>query len=54
MNNDRTSVFVAVAPWSFERRTVEPLLEEGSWVTLASGVAAGEPVVISGGILLND
>src|SRR5262249_49175640 len=23
MNNDRTSVFVATAPWTFERRTVE-------------------------------
>ena len=27
MNNDRTSVFVATAPWTFERRTVVPLLE---------------------------
>jgi cobalt-zinc-cadmium efflux system membrane fusion protein len=54
MNNDRTSVFVAVAPWTFERRNVEPLLEESSQVTIASGVKPGEQVVVKGGILLND
>ncbi|GAC1452119.1 MAG: efflux RND transporter periplasmic adaptor subunit [Steroidobacteraceae bacterium] len=54
MNNDRTSVFVAVAPWTFERRTVEPLFEESSRVTIAAGVRPGEQVVVKGGILLND
>jgi membrane fusion protein, heavy metal efflux system len=54
MNNDRTSVFVAVAPWTFERRSVEPLLEESSQVTITSGVKPGEQVVVKGGILLND
>jgi cobalt-zinc-cadmium efflux system membrane fusion protein len=54
MNNDRTSVFVATAPWTFERRTVETTLDEGSSVAIRSGVAAGEQVVVKGGILLND
>ena len=54
MNNDRTSVFVATAPWTFERRIVDPQLEEGSSVAIGSGVAAGEQVVVQGGILLND
>jgi cobalt-zinc-cadmium efflux system membrane fusion protein len=54
MNNDRTSVFVATEPWVFERRTVEPQLEEGSSVAIRSGVEAGEQVVVRGGILLND
>jgi cobalt-zinc-cadmium efflux system membrane fusion protein len=54
MNNDRTSVFVATAPWTFERRAVEPLLEESSSVAIASGVQPGEQVVVKGGILLND
>jgi len=54
MNNDRTSVFVATAPWTFERRTVATALEEGSTVTISSGVSAGEQVVVKGGILLND
>jgi cobalt-zinc-cadmium efflux system membrane fusion protein len=54
MNNDRTSVFVATAPWTFERRTVDPQLEQGSSVAIRSGVEAGEQVVVKGGILLND
>jgi len=54
MNNDRTSVFVATAPWTFERRIVETTLEEGPNVAIRSGVAAGENVVVKGGILLND
>ena len=54
MNNDRTSVFVAVAPWTFERRVVEPDLEEGTSVAIRSGVNAGDQVVVKGGILLND
>ncbi len=54
INNDRTSVFVATAPWTFERRSVEALMEEGSSVTIRSGVEAGESVVVKGGILLND
>jgi len=54
MNNDRTSVFVATAPWTFERRTVEPLLEESTEVAIAAGVQPGEQVVVQGGILLND
>jgi membrane fusion protein, heavy metal efflux system len=54
MNNDRTSVFVAIAPWTFMRRTVVPRLEEGTAVTIDSGVEPGESVVVRGGILLND
>jgi membrane fusion protein, heavy metal efflux system len=54
MNNDRTSVFVATAPWTFERRRVDPELEEGTSVAIRSGLAAGEQVVVAGGILLND
>jgi cobalt-zinc-cadmium efflux system membrane fusion protein len=54
MNNDRTSVFVAVAPWTFERRSVDPELEEGTSVAIRSGINAGDQVVVKGGILLND
>jgi membrane fusion protein, heavy metal efflux system len=54
MNNDRTSVFIATAPWTFERRNVEAQLEEGSSVAIRSGVNAGEQVLVKGGILLND
>jgi cobalt-zinc-cadmium efflux system membrane fusion protein len=54
MNNDRTSVFVATAPWTFERRTVDPDLEEGNTVAINSGLQPGDQVVVKGGILLND
>lgn len=54
MNNDRTSVFVATAPWTFERRTVDPQLEVGPNVVIRSGLMPGENVVVKGGILLND
>lgn len=54
MNNDRTSVFVATAPWTFTRRVVELRLGEGATAVILSGVAAGEQVVVEGGILLND
>ena len=54
MNNDRTSVFVATAPWTFERRSVDPQLEEGPSVAIRSGIQAGDQVVVKGGILLND
>jgi len=54
INNDRTTVFVAVAPWTFERRTVETEMEEGSTVAIRAGLSAGEQVVVKGGILLND
>jgi len=54
MNNDRTTVFVATAPWTFERRTVDAALEESTSVAIRFGVTAGEQVVVKGAILLND
>ncbi len=54
MNNDRTTVFVATAPWTFERRPIAAQLQEGATVALDSGVTPGEQVVVKGGILLND
>lgn len=54
INNDRTTVFVAAAPWTFERRVVDAQLEEGTSVAIRSGIEAGEQVVVKGGILLND
>jgi membrane fusion protein, heavy metal efflux system len=54
MNNDRTSVFVATAPWTFERRIVDTDLRDGSTVAIRSGLTAGDQVVVKGGILLND
>ena len=54
MNNDSTSVFIEVAPWAFERRNVEISHQEGEDAVIKSGVNAGERVVVSGGVRLND
>jgi cobalt-zinc-cadmium efflux system membrane fusion protein len=54
MNNDRTSVFVEVSPWVFERRNVTVDLEEGPNAAIESGLRPGERVAMKGGILLND
>jgi len=54
MNNDSTTVFVEVAPWTFTRRAVETGMEDGEQVSIVSGLRAGERVVVRGGVLLND
>jgi len=54
MNNDSVTVFVEVAPWTFQRRSVELGLDEGSDARIVKGLAAGERVVVAGGVLIND
>jgi cobalt-zinc-cadmium efflux system membrane fusion protein len=54
MNNDSTTVFVEVAPWTFVRRTVELGHEDEDSVRIVSGLAAGDRIVVRGGVLLND
>jgi cobalt-zinc-cadmium efflux system membrane fusion protein len=54
MNNDSTSVFVEVDPWTFVRRAVELGSEDGGLVRVRSGLETGERVVVRGGVLLND
>ncbi|MDR3454571.1 MAG: efflux RND transporter periplasmic adaptor subunit [Rhodoferax sp.] len=54
MNNDSTTVFVEVAPWTFMRRVVELGREDGDNVRILSGLAAGDRIVVRGGVLLND
>ena len=54
MNNDDTTVFVEVSPWTFVRRPVQLGSEENGRVRIQNGLKAGERVVTSGGVLLND
>jgi cobalt-zinc-cadmium efflux system membrane fusion protein len=54
INNDAVTVFVEVAPWIFERRSVRTEAETGDSVVVTSGVEGGDKVVIRGGVLLND
>lgn len=54
MNNDSTTVLVEVAPWTFERRTVQLGDDEGTGTRVLAGLRAGDRVVVKGGVLLND
>lgn len=54
MNNDSITVFVEVAPWTFERRTVELSYDETAGARVVKGLKAGDRVVAKGGVLLND
>ncbi|MBD8882365.1 efflux RND transporter periplasmic adaptor subunit [Rhodanobacter sp. 7MK24] len=54
MNNDSTTVFVEVAPWTFERRAVELSYDENDGARVLKGLKAGDRVVVAGGVLLND
>ncbi|GAA08617.1 heavy metal/cation efflux pump CzcB/HlyD [Acetobacter tropicalis NBRC 101654] len=54
MNNDRVTVFVEVAPWTFQRRVVTISYDEGEDTEVLSGLKVGERIVTRGGVLLND
>jgi membrane fusion protein, heavy metal efflux system len=54
MTNDKTSVFVELEEWVFERRDVEIDYEEGAIVATKSGLRPGERVVVKGAVRLND
>jgi cobalt-zinc-cadmium efflux system membrane fusion protein len=54
MNNDSTTVFVEVAPWTFVRRTIELGYEEGNNTLIREGLNPGDRLIVKGGVLLND
>ena len=54
LRDERSQVYVETAPWTFEARTVDIGFQQGDEVVLRSGVAAGERVVVKGGVLLGD
>ncbi len=54
MTNDRTSVFVEVESWAFERRNVEIGYQEGTEAAIRSGLSPGDRVVVKGAVRLND
>jgi len=54
MNNDSTTVFVEVSPWTFQRRTVDLSYDETAGARVLKGLKAGDRVVVKGGVLLND
>jgi len=54
MNNDRTTVFVEIAPWTFVRRTVIPGYGEGESARIDHELNPGDRIIVKGGVLLND
>ena len=54
MNNDSTTVYVETTPWCFQSREVQLGAEDGEMVRVLSGLNAGERIVESGGIFIND
>jgi cobalt-zinc-cadmium efflux system membrane fusion protein len=54
LKDDATTVFVEVAPWTFERRIVDTGDEQGGRTTIPHGLAAGQRVIAKGGVLLDD
>jgi len=54
MNNDRITVFVEEKAGVFVRRAVETGQEDGGAAVIRQGLAAGERIVVRGGVLLND
>jgi cobalt-zinc-cadmium efflux system membrane fusion protein len=54
MTNDKTSVFVEVAEWAFERRDIEVAYQEGPTAAVKSGLKPGERIVVKGAVRLND
>ena len=54
MNSDNTCVYVEISPWTFAQRDVELGTETEGNVRILAGLNAGDRVVVSGGILVND
>ena len=54
MNNDSTTVFVEVAPWTFVKRPVIPGYGEGDGARIDEGLNPGDRIIVKGGVLLND
>jgi cobalt-zinc-cadmium efflux system membrane fusion protein len=54
VKDDVNQVLVEVAPWTFEAHTVDIAFQQGEQAVLTSGVAAGDRVIVKGGVLLGD
>ena len=54
LRNEADQVFVEVAPWTFESRSVDIDFQQKDQVVVAHGLEAGQRVVVKGAVLLND
>jgi membrane fusion protein, heavy metal efflux system len=54
LKDESDRLFVEVAPWTFEARTVEIGFQQGDQAIVKQGLKAGERIIVRGGVLLND
>ncbi len=54
LRDEKSQVFVEIAPWTFEARPVDIGFQQGGEVAIRHGVEAGDRIVARGGVLLND
>jgi len=54
MDNDSTTVFIEVAPWTFVRRSVLSGYGESDGTRIDQGLNTGDRIIVKGGVLLND
>ncbi len=54
LREEKNQIFVEVAPWSFEARPVDVGFQQGDEVAIRHGLAAGDRIVVRGGVLIND
>jgi membrane fusion protein, heavy metal efflux system len=54
LKDETDRVFVEVAPWTFEPRSVEVGFQQDDQAIVTGGLKAGDRVVVKGGVLLND
>jgi cobalt-zinc-cadmium efflux system membrane fusion protein len=54
LKDESDRVFVEVAPWTYEPRTVVVGFQQDDQAVITSGLKAGERIVVKGGVLLND
>jgi len=54
MDNERTTVFVEVVPWTFVKRPVLAGYAEGGSTRVDEGLDPGARIIVKGGVLLND
>ena len=54
LKDESDRVFVEVAPWTYEPRTVVVGFQLDDLAVITGGLRAGERIVVKGGVLLND
>jgi cobalt-zinc-cadmium efflux system membrane fusion protein len=54
LKKDSNRVFVEIAPWTFEPRSVKTGFQQGNQIVIQEGLKAGDRIVAKGGVLLND